>query len=269
MIDSSFWDRLRVKKLLGSYLEGFIEYAKMLQDEYNLTDKHIIGVLNMELKNVSALVAAWKKAEPIAAAFSNVPDGDYVGDLKAIELGNAKKGRLQVVFTWEVADGEHAGATQKQFYGLTDDKGNADEKGMGYFKNVTEVIGLDLPEDLRLWQDAFNEFLGVNASALYEIAVKVNGNYANVYVNGVSELTKGTEGEEEVAEEIGEEEGVVEEIAEEVVEEEQVEEVQEVRAPIRKVVAKVVAKPVAKVAAKVAAKPVAQVTKKVVVLARR
>jgi hypothetical protein len=223
-------------------------------DNGNLT---IEGDCKMAIANASKLSAMWKKVTPIAASFSNVPDGDYIGDLKEMTLGNAKKGRLQVVFGWEVADGEQVGKTQKQFYGISDDKGNPDETGMGYFKNVCEVIGLDLPENLELWQETMDQFLVDNATVLYDIAAKANGNYTNVFINQVSDFTKGEEGaaEEEAATEEVEEEVV--EVGEEEVVEEVEEEVQQIVTPVKRTVA--VAKPVAKVAAKpVAAKPAAK-----------
>ena len=219
----------------------------------------------MTVNNVlSNLSKTWKSVEPIVASFSNLPDNDYIGDLKELKLGNAKKGRVQVVAEWEVADGELAGKTQKQFYGLSDDAGKADAVGMGYWKNVCEVIGLDLSEDLNLWQEEMDAFIG-NSSALYDITAKANGAYTNVYVNGVSEFTKGAEGEvvEEATEEAVEEEVV--EVGEEEIVEEVAEEVQEVVAPIRKMVAKPVAKVVAKVVAKTA---IAQPVKKVVTVAQ-
>jgi hypothetical protein len=208
-------------------------------------------------KALSALGATWKTVQGTTASFTNVPDGDYVGDLKEIKLAQSQKGRWQVEFTWEVADGEQAGRTQKQFYGISTNEGAPDPVGMGYFKGVTEVIGLDLPEDANVWQDEFDSFIQNNNTVLYDIAIKSNGNYANVYVNGVSEFTKGTEGE-------ATEELEVAEVTEEVVEEEVVEE-QQVVVPTKKVVAK----PVAKVAAKPVAKAVAQPVKKIVQLGRR
>lgn len=223
----------------------------------------------MAITNLSKLSAMWKKVTPIAASFSNITDGDYIGDLKEMKLGTAKKGRTQIVLDWEVADGDLAGKTQKQFYGISDDQGNPDETGMGYFKNVCEVIGWDAPEDLNDWQASMDEFVA-NSTALYDITAKANGNYTNVYVNGISDYTKGT-GEEQTEEEAGAEAGAeaVEEVTEEEVVEEVPEEVQEVVAPVRKVVAKVVAKPVVKAAAKPVAKVVAQPAKKIVSLNRR
>jgi hypothetical protein len=195
----------------------------------------------------------WKKVQPIQPSFSNVPDGDYIGDLKEMKLAEAKKtGRLQVEMTFEIADGEYEGKSVKRFDGVEE------ETGMGYFKNLCEVIGFDIPDDMHGWQEAMDAFVAGNATDLYDITVKTNNNYANVYVNQVSEYTKaggeatgGEEGVEVVEEEVIEE--VVEEVPEEIIEE--VVEEQQVVQP-RRIAARTTAKPVART---VATKPVATV----------
>lgn len=266
-----------------------IDFKKKLEEwkaagksEFNyLTDEGVIKMANaINTSKLSKLSAMWKKVAPIQASFSNVPDSDYVGDLKEMKLTEAKKEphRLQVETTIEIADGDYIGKTVKRFDGVED------EQGMGYFKNICEVIGFDIPDDMNLWQEAMDEFIANNKD-LFNITTKSNNGYTNVYINGVSEYTKGEEGEQV--------EEVVEEQVEEVVEEEQVEEVveevveeepQEVTPPTRRViaakpVAKAVAQPVRKVAAAqpvtvkkvVAAQPakkaaVAQPVRKVVAL---
>ena len=258
MIDSeSFYNRLRVKAALDAYLEGFTEYALQLQNGFHLTNEQTLGVIKMAISSKLAnLSKMWKKVQPIAASFSVVDDGDYIGDVKEIKLGESKKGRTQVVTEIAIADGPFEGKTIKRFDGVED------EKGMGYFKNLCEVIGLDLPEDLELWQDAMDAFVANNQD-LFNITVKKNGEYANVYVNGVSEITKGTEeeatgeeGETTVEGELTQEELDAQQAEEEAAaleaEEEAARAAQEVRAPVRKLVAKTAVKvttPVKKVVA--------------------
>lgn len=219
---------------------------------------------------LSSLSKMWKTTQAVQPSFSNVPEGDYVGDLKEMKLEESKKNaRLQVVTTIEIADGDYVGKTVKRFDGL--DK----EQSIGYFKGLCEVIGFDIPEDIELLQEALDEFIANNTD-LFNITIKVNDKYSNVYINGVSEFTKGEEGEaeegsEEVEEETSEEEeeGEIvdeEEVEEEVAEEE--EEEQEVVAPKKKVVVKPIAKAPMKVAAP-AKKVVAQPAKKVVTLKGR
>jgi len=214
----------------------------------------------------------WKTAQAVQPSFSNVPEGDYIGDLKEMKLEESKKNaRLQVVTTIEIADGDYVGKTVKRFDGL--DK----EQSIGYFKGLCEVIGFDIPEDIELLQESLDEFIANNTD-LFNITIKQNDKYSNVYINGVSDFTKGEEGEEGEAEEEGteeveeetseEEEGEIvneEEVEEEVVEEE---EEQEVVAPKKRVVTKPMVKAPVKVAAP-AKKVVAQPAKKVVTLKGR
>lgn len=191
-----------------------------------LTEEHIEGIfMAIDAKKLSMLSAMWKKVQPIQPSFTNVPDADYVADLKELKLAEAKKsGRLQVETTLEIVDGEFEGKTVKKFDGVEE------ETGMGYFKNTCEIIGLDLPPNLSLWQQKFDEFIAGNTVDLYDITVKTNDKYANVYINGVSDLIKGDEVAEGAVEVVEEEAAV----AEEVVEEEIVEE-QQVVVPTRRV----------------------------------
>ena len=221
-------------------------------------------------KKASELSAMWKKAVPIQSNFSNVPEGDYVADLKEMSLETSKKGRLQVVMTFEVVmaseHGDYTGQTCKRFDGIEE------ETGMGYFKNLCEVIGLDLPDNILLWQEAMNTFIEQNVTDLYDLHLQQqkDSQYINVYLNKISEYTKG-EGEvtEETTEETPEEE-VVEEVVEEETVEEVVEEPQQIVTPVKK---KPVAAPIKKAAsvsvpAKKGVTPTAQPVRKVVSLKR-
>lgn len=219
---------------------------------------------------LSSLSNMWKKTQAVQPSFSNVPEGDYVGDLKEMKLEESKKtARLQVVTTIEIVDGDYVGKTVKRFDGL--DK----EQSIGYFKGMCEVFGFDIPEDIELLQEALNEFIANNTD-LFNITIKQNDKYSNVYINGVSEFTKGEEGEAEEEgqeEEVSEEEETVEEeeVEAEEVEEEEVgeeeEEEQEVVAPKKKMVAKSVAKAPVKVMAP--AKKAVQPAKKMATLKGR
>lgn len=219
---------------------------------------------------LSSLSTLWKKTASVQPSFSNVPEGDYIGDLKEMKMEESKKtARLQVVTTIEIADGDYLGKTVKRFDGLDN------EQSMGYFKGLCEIIGLDIPDDIENLQEAMDAFIESNQD-LYNITIKMNDKYANVYINGVSEYTKGTgeEGEEQQVEvevyeegnEIVYEEEVGEEVGEEVVEE------QQIAPPARKAVAKPVAKQVVKPVAKAPAVPAKKVvatpqpTRKVAVL---
>jgi hypothetical protein len=190
---------------------------------------------------LSQLSKSWKNATPQQAGFGFVPDGDYVGDLKELKLGESKNKNMQIVVTYEIVDGDYTGKTLKQFHQLSNEQ-------IGYFKGFCEVIGLDLPDDANAWQEAMDEFVAGN-NDLYNLHVKTKegSQYSNTYLNGISEYTKSQEGVEE--EQVEEEQQAEEE--------QQEEEQQEVKAPIKKF-----SKPVAQ-AQKPVAKPVGQVATKV------
>lgn len=255
---------------------NFKKALTQLRQGRKFTNENIEGVFNMiDGKKLSNLSAMWKVAVPIVPSFSNIPDGDYVADIKEMKLGESKAGKLQIVSTLEIADGEYAGKTVKRFDGVEE------ETNLGYFKNLCEVIGLDLPENAKQWQAALDEFVGnPDRVDLYDITTKTTKGkegqeYSNVYINSISEFTKGGEGEEQVegAEEeaVEEEQEVAEEetVEEEVVAEEEYEEAveQEVVAPPKRTV-KAVAAPVRKVAAapvRRVAVSIAQPVRKIVV----
>jgi hypothetical protein len=167
---------------------------------------------------LSNLVKLWKEAEPIAPSFSSVPEGDYVAALREMKQEESKKGRTQIVSTYEIVDGEYTGEKVKRFDGLED------KQQIGYFKGMCEIIGMDIPEDFEVLQEAMDEFVG-SCGDLFDIHVAKSKSedgtkdYTNIYINGVSDLVLGEEGQEEV-----QEEEVAEEVEEEVVEEEAVEE---------------------------------------------
>lgn len=260
MIDSSFWDKLRVKEKLDDALDEAFNNAFNLGKVLKLTTKQVEGIITMTVNaKLSQLTKEWKGVEAVTPSFSAVPEGEYVASLKEMKIEESKKSqRLQVVSTYEIVDGDQTGQTVKRFDGLDN------PTSMGYFKGLCSIIGLELPADANMWQEGMDEFVAANTD-LFDIVVKINDKYSNVYVNGVSEMVLG----EEQTEEEAEEEAVEEQVEEEVSEEEVVEEEEQQVLPPKKV-AKPVAKPVAKSVAKPVAKPATQLpAKKPIVLKKR
>ncbi len=185
---------------------------------------------------LSQLSKMWKRVEPIVLSFLRVPDGQYTARISAMELTEAKKsGRLQVETTFEIVDGEYEGHSVKRFDGIED------ETGMGYFKGFAEVIGFELPKEIEMLQEKMDKFV-IKNSDLFDITLKTNEDYQNVYVDGVSDMTlandendegkseeseKLDDSEEEQEEEEEEEEGEEEEEEEKEEEEEEEEEKEE------------------------------------------
>lgn len=168
-------------------------------------------------QKLSQLSKAWKKAQPITTSFETVPDGDYVAKLLSMEISESKtSGRLQVVSTFEIMDGEYEGSKVKRFDGIEE------ETNMGYFKGYCVVIGCELPSELTMLQESLNEFVS-NNSDLFNITLKTKGKdgIQNLYVNGVSDLVESEEGNEEEELEVVNEDDVEQEEEEQEEEEEE------------------------------------------------
>lgn len=133
-------------------------------------------------EKLKSLSKQWKTAEPIEAGFANVPDNDYIMQITEMVLGDSKKGNVQVVTTLKIVDGDQEGTEIKMFDGL-----ESNENSMGYFKNKCAVIGLELPDDLNEWADAFEQFINDNVD-LYNVTAKTKGEYQNYYIRGISEF---------------------------------------------------------------------------------
>ena len=72
---------------------------------------------------------------------------------------------------FEIVDGEQEGKVVKSFDGLD----NA--TSAGHFRHKCEVIGLDLPEDAKLWQESFDAFIADSTRVdLYNLTMKTNLN---------------------------------------------------------------------------------------------
>lgn len=206
----------------------------------------------IKMPTMSELGKMWSEAVAIESSFVSIPDGDYLCALKEMAFGQATSGskRWQVVTTFEVVEGEQEGQTCKRFDGVID------TQGMGHFKHVCEVMGVDLSVDVKNWQAELNTYVEANALTLYNITAKTKGEYSNIFVNGVSEATLGTGEEVPDGVEVVDETGVVE-VAEELS--------QQVVAPKRAVAAKPAAAkpaapvvPIRRVAAPVPAAPTAR-----------
>lgn len=147
-------------------------------------------------KMLSGLEDAWEQSE--AQSFKSVPDGPYVAELKAMEVGLSKNDRLQVVSTYKIADGKQKGHEVKRFDGIDSDV------SMGWFKGYCEVLELDIPDSIKNLPEALETY-AQECNELFNITVKTKDDYQNVYLNGKSEHSS------DKTEETGEESGAEDE----------------------------------------------------------
>lgn len=149
-------------------------------------------------KTLKSLSTAWENAEPTTAGF-NVPDNDYVAKLSEMEIGFSKNGRLQVVSTFEIADGKMKGKEIKKFDGIDSDV------GISFFKGYCEVIGLEYPEDIDELPDAIESFVD-DCNDLMNLSVKTKDDFQNITVKGLSEYEIEETDEDDAGEDSEEEE---------------------------------------------------------------
>ena len=87
------------------------------------------------------LSKAWSRSEARVAG-SPIKDGDYIGKVVKMEVGESKKGRLQVATRFKIMDGKVKGQETSRFDGIET------EENMDWFKGLCEVLGVDIPDDL-------------------------------------------------------------------------------------------------------------------------
>lgn len=112
----------------------------------------------------------------------NIPAGQYIAHLTgAVKETEGEK--ESVKFSYEIAEGEHESKGLAAWYNLFDKDGKP-MRGMGFFKRDVELLGQEeIPyEELddRL-EDLASERL------LCNISVKHNGQFVNVYLQGLAQ----------------------------------------------------------------------------------
>lgn len=128
-------------------------------------------------EELAALDNTWKDTAP-AKGGSNIPDDDYVAKISKMIINKSKKGRLQVVTTFTIFDGNYTGKEIMRFDGLDN------EQSMSFFKAMCETIGLEYPESLVQLPDAIKAFTD-SFDGLINITMKTKGDYQNLYIKGL------------------------------------------------------------------------------------
>ncbi len=150
-------------------------------------------------KSLKKLSKTWSKTEA-RTGVQRLPDGDYVAELLSMEVGESKKGRIQVAEKFKIAKGKYKGKEIMAFHGLES------EQNIAFFKGHCEVLGVEIPDDMEDLPQALESFVDDNAEE-FALRVKTNdGGYQNISVMGASDESGSEDEEEESNEEEGEEE---------------------------------------------------------------
>ncbi|KKL89709.1 hypothetical protein LCGC14_1911940, partial [marine sediment metagenome] len=162
------------------------------------------------MDKLKALKASWKGASPRQSG-SPVPDDDYGMEMVSAIISESKSsGRLQVVFTLKVLEGDYEGKEIKKYAGM-DTPDNLD-----YLQGDLQALELEIPDDI----DDLGPVLEEAAGLQVDVTVRTNDSFVNLDFNEL--LTESAEGEEAAEEETNAEEA--EEEAEEEPEEAEAEE---------------------------------------------
>lgn len=127
----------------------------------------------------------WKSARTQAnetVGFAEVSDGRYLAHLTAAVIGESKSsGRLQIQWTWTIADGEHEGDTKLDFDGLET------EDNLVFLGRKLARFSYELPEDITEIADILEEL--IEKRPLARIRLKTRGEFQNVYVDKIMQAS--------------------------------------------------------------------------------
>jgi len=136
-------------------------------------------------KKLAKMGALWKNAakrDHKASGFEcPVADGVYKARLTTVALGeSAGKGRLQVAWTWTIAEGEGKGTQPKDFDGLET------EDNFFHLQKKIAQLGKDIPNDVAEVEPILKELTKEKPFARIRIKTKAadDGNeYTHIYIN--------------------------------------------------------------------------------------
>ena len=123
----------------------------------------------------------WENARSKAketTGFTEIPDGRYLANLTDGVIGESKSsGRLQIQWTWTIADGEFEGDTKLDFDGLET------EDNLVFLGRKLARFSYELPEDITEISDILEEL--IEKKPMARIRLKTRGEFQNVYVDKI------------------------------------------------------------------------------------
>ena len=161
----------------------------------------------------------WNKAKTRATqegpgGIEDIDDGRYIARLTSAEVGESKSsGRLQVGWTYQIAEGDYKGRRKMSFDGMET------EQNLVYLAKNINRYGYECPDDLEQIEALLQEI--VKEKPLVRIRLKTRGEFQNVYIDQVFDKDDEDEVLQDAASDVDEE---TEEVTEEVEEADEVEE---------------------------------------------
>jgi hypothetical protein len=137
----------------------------------------------------------WKKGRQRHASgdtnFGNdVPDGRYLAKLTAAEVGESQSsGRLQIMWTWKILEGDYKGETCFDFDGLET------EDNLMWLAKKLETLGYESPEDLEEIEELLEQLLA--DAPTFRIRLRTKGEFQNVLLDKPIESGEDEDDEDE------------------------------------------------------------------------
>lgn len=107
-------------------------------------------------KRLGNLQKQWKNAKTVVpeSSFERAPDGKYIARLTAMEIAASAKGNLQIISTWTIVRGDHAGMVAMMWHGIED------ESKMPWLMEYLRKLEVDVDTlDIEDLPDLVNEIL--------------------------------------------------------------------------------------------------------------
>lgn len=122
----------------------------------------------------------WKKGRKRASdspdGYESVDDGKYVARLKSAQVGESQSsGRLQIMWNWEILEGDFKGQTVLDFDGLET------EDNLMWLARKLNKLGYEAPDDLEDIEDLLKELEGEMLT--FRIKLKTKNEYQNLFID--------------------------------------------------------------------------------------
>lgn len=115
-----------------------------------------------------------------SSSFENPPDGSYIVQISAAELGESKAGKTQIKWSYTVLEGELAGQTNNEYMGL---EGPLALDPLAW---RFQALGIKLEDlDLRKLEEYLDDIISQNIVMKITLKTKPNSDFQNLRVQKI------------------------------------------------------------------------------------